>query len=215
MAPRRIKPAKSWRPPTKRATPVSKSTMKQVVTAWAGTDALEKCDGMPDMDDEYGVWLNRWCDKAAPLPDTTHAIEIGSPVWMLVLDKGTDVVIDHPTNYPRDTKYEWTFSGKLAWSDGDVVFVPFIDVIPHEDDPSLTIMGFFVPLVCLYIPESRKGKAARTGKQIEREVKLAKSTGKGEWTVLVYKDGTASCNCPSWIYHHDENGGCKHTKKVI
>lgn len=196
-------------------TPSSKKTsMRKVVKEWAGVDILESCDCMPDMDDDFASWSQEWRQNSNSLGDTQYAIEIGTTVWLLVIDKPTQEINNHPQNHSRETKYEWTFNGQEAsvW-DGEVVYVPLAE--PQEVDDGVVAVGFFVPMPALYVPEDRKGSAARTGKEIEREVKFAKSKGGGEWTVLVYKDGTKSCNCPSWIFHGGHNGtGCKHTEKV-
>lgn len=193
----------------------AKSGMKSAILRVDAQDILERASGLPDMADVFVDWLLEWRGDGASLENKLHAVEVNTPVWRLIVLNSADTVLDYPSNYPTKTKHEWLFDGSTAYQNGDVVFVPLPQIEPYDNmgDPC-TVVGFFVAASRLYFPETRKGSVARTGKDIDREVKFAKSKGGGEWTVLVYKDGTKSCNCPSWIFHHDATHGCKHTDKV-
>lgn len=211
--------AAGYKPTTAATKHASKSSMKSAIDNMAALNILENCSGLPDMDDIYGDWLQKWRANSRAMSDKGHiyAVEVKAIVWKVVVDAATYIVVDFPSAFSDETRYEWTFDGSdvLLNDDNEVVYVPLPNEVPAQGTPDALVMGFFVPVPMLYIPETRKGEQARGGKDIDREVKFAKSKGGGEWTVLVYKDGTKSCNCPSWIFHGGHDGtGCKHTVKV-
>lgn len=92
-------------------------------------------------------------------------------------------------------------------------FVPFKHPVPWDkDNPAAgAIIGFICSSGDLYDPNV---KDRAMGKSVERTVAVESSKGKKTWEVLVYTDGSMSCNCPAWKYQKGITHGCKHTKKV-
>lgn len=217
--PLNLKPAK----PKRKAVAQRASGIKKMIDDMAASDILYNCGHMPGTEDTYDTAMGRWISNSQPLGQETYAVELNTEVWPLVLDCEKHVgyqhapVAEHPSDVRKKTKHEWFFSGQTAQRIDDVVYVPLPDALPYDENDKMSpiiIVGFFVPLPYIYVAGKREGEAARGGKTIVSEVKFAKSKGGGSWTVLVYDDGSKSCNCPSWIFHHAETGGCKHTEKV-
>lgn len=75
-------------------------------------------------------------------------------------------------------------------------------------------VGFLVREIEIFDVTPREGQYVM-GKIVERPVHVqSKSNPNKSYEVLVYTDGTMSCNCPAWKFKGGITHGCKHTKSV-
>jgi len=166
----------------------------------------------------------------------TWSITIGSIVWPVLVCPdvyGTLVVVENIGDRHETTDKVWHLdSTDLVYDYGEYRFIRFktpnmsksytragVYHLPskrvNDEFAGILIAGFFVHKEKFYNTGSRTNGLSKSGKQIAQTVEVASSRGK-KWEVMIYTDGTASCNCPSWIYQaHPLGKECKHTTNVL
>lgn len=185
------------------------------MTDWTG---ISENDTVP----EVGHTIeNLWVDESNNIrptfgePNTKYAVAIGTLVWPIYVRTGWDLdaTLGEIT---KETKHEWTIERGMYDYD-KYVCVIFSEQAEDEDstDGRMT-KGFFVLKDALYISTKREGERAKNGKRIAKRLEVQSSSNKSKkYEVLYYEDGTASCNCHSWIYSKTIPKSCKHSRKVI
>jgi hypothetical protein len=92
--------------------------------------------------------------------------------------------------------------------------VLFVEFKTHQD----SLVGFLVDEINLYNPTSKRraiGKKVDHKVMVESTSSSKRSTNVRQWEVLVYTDGSMSCNCPAWRFNKSTPRVCKHTQKVL
>lgn len=176
------------------------------------------CAALPDVGGNVTeVWQIGGQDTARYGIGHLYGVTLGTITWPIYSTDGLTLCRKIGETYRITTK-EWTLQPLEVIIDFNNYAAVISEMMQESDAISdMYVLGFFLPKSGLYLVDDRHNDIARNGKQIDRTVEVSSSssrTGK-KWTVLVYKDGTKSCNCPSWIFHNTEHGGnCKHTLKV-
>ena len=89
-----------------------------------------------------------------------------------------------------------------TWGEGPRVFVRFNESIIED---LFRVYGF----ICAehdIVPK----KIYAMGKNVERTFAMESSNGKKSYEILLYENGTLSCNCPGWRFRKE----CRHTKEI-
>jgi len=184
------------------------------VETWCGGHGDEQ---IPEVNDPFQLL---WQCRSGKYHDDTWSISINSIVWpvLVYLEAGQYRVAEKIGSICKTTTKLWHFSTDDEIYDyGEYRFVRF--QIPSKVSGYFADTGgFFVQTSDIYKTSLRLRGIARSGKQITQTVEVASSSSKSgkKWEVMIYTDGTASCNCPSWIYQmHPLGKECKHTRKVL
>jgi hypothetical protein len=157
-----------------------------------------------------------WNDVEEYKKGTKFGVTLGTLIWPLYSTDRLHLHGDIGNGWKHTTK-EWLLRPSEVVFDYNEYVLIVSEMMKDVGESELYVLGFFLPKDGLYEADRRHNHIARSGKRIERTVEVASASSKKgkKWEVLVYSDGTKSCNCPSWIFHNTENGGnCKHTLKV-
>lgn len=151
-------------------------------------------------------------------PDTELAVSIGVKIFPIFIDATMHNILQ--IGSAEITKREWKFLANQVFQCPPMInkqklgpapkaFIKFQDVVV-EPDKHVSYVGFLVNFTDIYTVHH---KSHAMHKNVERIVMVESSKKNVKWEVIIYKDGSTSCNCPAWRYQGQK--GCKHITKVL